>query len=245
MLLARGTRLDDDVLSLVLLNLSLGYFGYPFELRHQLLVGGLIGCDSSAASCSSPASLPGARPPLAGEAAFEVPGGRSPVPGFHRGPDRDDTQLGGAPLGPLQRVQKVQIWPVVGLGLAAPVQPLTSRPARRGDAYNNALAESFFATLETELLDRHTFLTRDHARIALLHYIEGFYNTRPHHSALGNLSPRRFEENNEQQPTQNSRRCLTNRCQPNRDNSRVRASGVLRTPGRTLSHVQKVQKWPG
>ena len=65
---------------------------------------------------------------------------------------------------------------------------------RRGDAYDNALAESFFATLETELLERHTFITRDHARIAVFEYIEGFYNTRRRHSALGNTSPNRFEE---------------------------------------------------
>ena len=65
---------------------------------------------------------------------------------------------------------------------------------RRGDAYDNALAEGFFATLETELLDRHTFHTRDHARITIFHYIEGFDNTRRGHSALGNLSPDRIEK---------------------------------------------------
>jgi putative transposase len=46
---------------------------------------------------------------------------------------------------------------------------------RRGDAFDNALAESFFATLETELLDRHSFRSRDQARLALFTYIEGFY----------------------------------------------------------------------
>ena len=72
---------------------------------------------------------------------------------------------------------------------------------RRGDAYDNALAESFFATLETKLLERHTFHTRAHARIAIFHYLEGFYNTRRHHSALGNLSPRRIEKTmNNNQP---------------------------------------------
>jgi putative transposase len=47
---------------------------------------------------------------------------------------------------------------------------------RRGDAFDNALAESFFATLETELLDRHSFRSRDEARIEVFTYIEGFYN---------------------------------------------------------------------
>jgi putative transposase len=65
---------------------------------------------------------------------------------------------------------------------------------RRGDAFDNAVAESFFATLETELLDRHSFQTRDQARLALFHWIEGFYNSRRRHSTLGQRSPDRFEE---------------------------------------------------
>jgi len=45
-----------------------------------------------------------------------------------------------------------------------------------GDAYDNALAEAFFATFETELLMRHTFETRKAARLALFDFIEGVYN---------------------------------------------------------------------
>ncbi len=62
-----------------------------------------------------------------------------------------------------------------------------------GDAYDNALAEAFFATLETELLMRHTFATRTAARLALFDFIEGFYNSHRRHSALGYLSPAAFE----------------------------------------------------
>ena len=65
---------------------------------------------------------------------------------------------------------------------------------RRGDAFDNAVAESFFATLETELLDRHTFRSRDQARLALFHWLEGFYNTRRRHSTLGQRSPEKYEE---------------------------------------------------
>jgi len=65
---------------------------------------------------------------------------------------------------------------------------------RRGDAFDNAVAESFFATVETELLDRHTFRTRDQARLALFHWIESFYNSRRRHSTLGQRSPQRYEE---------------------------------------------------
>ena len=64
---------------------------------------------------------------------------------------------------------------------------------RRGDAYDNAVAESFFATLETELLDRHTFATRDQARSAVFDYIEGFYNPHRRHSAIGYHSPTNYE----------------------------------------------------
>jgi len=62
-----------------------------------------------------------------------------------------------------------------------------------GDAYDNAMAESFFATLECELLDRQRFKTHAEARIAIFAFIEGFYNPRRRHSALGYLSPAEFE----------------------------------------------------
>jgi putative transposase len=62
-----------------------------------------------------------------------------------------------------------------------------------GDAYDNAMAESFFATLECKLLDRRRFKTQAEARIAVFEFIEGFYNSRRRHSSLGYLSPIRFE----------------------------------------------------
>lgn len=62
-----------------------------------------------------------------------------------------------------------------------------------GDAYDNALCESFFATLECELIDRRTFRTRPEARMAVFDFIEGFYNPRRRHSSLGYLSPVNFE----------------------------------------------------
>ena len=65
---------------------------------------------------------------------------------------------------------------------------------RVGSAYDNALAEAFVATLKTELLYRSSWPTRQMARTAIFEYIEGFYNTRRRHSALGYLSPAEFEE---------------------------------------------------
>jgi len=62
-----------------------------------------------------------------------------------------------------------------------------------GDAYDNAMAESFFASLECELLDRTGFKTHTEARHALFSYIEGWYNPHRRHSALGYKSPVNFE----------------------------------------------------
>lgn len=63
-----------------------------------------------------------------------------------------------------------------------------------GDCFDNAMAESFFATLECELIDRSTFRTHDAARVEIFDFIEGFYNTRRRHSALGYCSPVQFEK---------------------------------------------------
>jgi putative transposase len=62
-----------------------------------------------------------------------------------------------------------------------------------GDCYDNALAESFFATLECELLDQWTFRTHDEARSAVFDFIESFYNRQRRHSALQYLSPQEYE----------------------------------------------------
>src|SRR6266542_5186967 len=63
----------------------------------------------------------------------------------------------------------------------------------KGDAYDNAVAESFFASLEKDLLRRRSFATRDDARTAVFDYIETFYNPIRLHSTLGYLSPVEYE----------------------------------------------------
>ena len=55
------------------------------------------------------------------------------------------------------------------------------------------MAESFFASLETELIDRSSWRTRADARLAVFDYIETFYNPIRRHSALGQISPAEFE----------------------------------------------------
>ena len=62
-----------------------------------------------------------------------------------------------------------------------------------GDCYDNAIDVSYFATLECELIDRTAFHTRREARLAVFEFIEGWYNTRRRHSALGYRSPAEFE----------------------------------------------------
>jgi len=62
-----------------------------------------------------------------------------------------------------------------------------------GDCFDNAMAESVFATLECEVLDRNHFQTRDEARRAIFTWIEGWYNRHRRHSSLGYLSPQEFE----------------------------------------------------
>jgi putative transposase len=62
-----------------------------------------------------------------------------------------------------------------------------------GDAYDNAMCESFFATLECELLERHRFPTQATARLAVFEYIEGWYNPHRRHSALDYRSPVNYE----------------------------------------------------
>jgi putative transposase len=62
-----------------------------------------------------------------------------------------------------------------------------------GDAYDNAMCESFFATLECELLERRKFQTKAEARMAIFEFIEGWYNPSRRHSALGYQSPIVYE----------------------------------------------------
>ncbi|CAM4313500.1 Putative transposase [Nocardiopsis rhodophaea] len=64
---------------------------------------------------------------------------------------------------------------------------------RSGSCFDNAVTESFFASLETELIDRTTFATRADAEREVFSYIEGFYNPWRRHSANGQLSPAEYE----------------------------------------------------
>ncbi len=69
-----------------------------------------------------------------------------------------------------------------------------------GDCFDNALCESFFATLECELLARHRFHSQAQAMPVVFEFIEGWYNTHRRHSALGQISPLEFERRQESRP---------------------------------------------
>lgn len=65
--------------------------------------------------------------------------------------------------------------------------------SRRGDCWDNAVAESFFATLKGDLIDRKSWPTKGMVEYAVREYIEVFYNGERRHSSIGNLSPIQFE----------------------------------------------------
>ena len=71
---------------------------------------------------------------------------------------------------------------------------MTCSMSRKGDCWDNAVAESFFGTLKAERVSFRDYRTRDEARRDIVDYIEMFYNSRRRHSYLGYVSPKRFEE---------------------------------------------------
>jgi len=73
-----------------------------------------------------------------------------------------------------------------------------------GDCYNNAMCESFFATLECELIDRRRFTTKSEARMAIFQFIKGWYNMRRRHSGLDYAAPLDYENQYHQSITDSS-----------------------------------------
>jgi transposase InsO family protein len=73
--------------------------------------------------------------------------------------------------------------------------------SRRGNCWDNAPTESFFASLKKEMVYRTRFETREQARSALFEWIEVWYNRKRRHSTLGYLSPEAFERKHQQDAT--------------------------------------------
>ena len=66
--------------------------------------------------------------------------------------------------------------------------------SKKGDCWDNAVAESFFHTLKVELIHRMKFRTREEAKARIFEYVEMYYNTKRAHSTLGYLSPFEYEK---------------------------------------------------
>ncbi len=89
----------------------------------------------------------------------------------------------------------------IALGIRAKEEGIQLSMGSVGDCYDNAMCESFFATLECELLERTSFRTHRQAQREIFNFIEGWYNPHRLHSALGYRSPMRFEFDFEAQET--------------------------------------------
>jgi transposase InsO family protein len=77
--------------------------------------------------------------------------------------------------------------------------PVLQSMSRKANCWDNAVAESFFKTLKTELVYHEDYSTKQQARLATFEYIEGWYNRKRRHSALGNRSPEQFQTYLEQE----------------------------------------------
>ena len=97
------------------------------------------------------------------------------------------------PRGVVHHSDQGSQYPSIAFGVRCQEADVRPSTGTVGDAYDNALCESFFATLECELLDRHRFRGHAEARLAVFEFIEGFSNRRRRHSALGYRSPVAFE----------------------------------------------------
>jgi putative transposase len=81
----------------------------------------------------------------------------------------------------------------IAFGLRCKAASIRPPMRSRGDCYDNAMCESFNATLECELLVKHRFRTQREAEAAVFDFIEAWYNPHRRHSAIGYLSPINFE----------------------------------------------------
>jgi putative transposase len=81
-------------------------------------------------------------------------------------------------------------------------QGITCSMSRQGNCWDNAVVESFFATLKTELVERQSWATRAQVQLAITDYISSFYNRGRRHSYLGYLTPSEFEQKYEQELSQ-------------------------------------------
>ena len=93
----------------------------------------------------------------------------------------------------LQRPVELAQYTSLAFGRRCKEAGISPSTGRTGSCYDNAVTEGFFASLETELIDRTRFATRADAEREVFSYVEGFYNPWRRHSANGQLSPAEYE----------------------------------------------------
>ena len=93
----------------------------------------------------------------------------------------------------LRRPRESAQYVALGFGQKARDAGIAVSMGSKGCAYDNAVAESFFATLKKELVHRRSWPTRRELISEVFEFVEGFYNTTRRHSTLGYLSPAQFE----------------------------------------------------
>ncbi|MBB2984701.1 hypothetical protein FHX57_007576 [Paraburkholderia tropica] len=98
-------------------------------------------------------------------------------------------------------VANADVYTPIAFGRRCPEAGMQPSMGTAGDAYDNAMCESFFGTLEAELLSREHFATREQARQRIFWFLEGWYNVRRLHSSVGDRSPLKFENINVKRQT--------------------------------------------
>jgi transposase InsO family protein len=111
-------------------------------------------------------------------------------------PDQIDFNNKAVLQGPLEPGQYVSL----AFGQAARDAGIAVSMGSKGDCFDNAVAESFFATLKKELVHRHGWPTRRELAGEVFEYVEAFYNRQRRHSTLGYLSPADYENSTLSQP---------------------------------------------
>ena len=94
----------------------------------------------------------------------------------------------------LQRPAESAQFVSLAFGQQARAAGIAQSMGSKGDCFDNAVAESFFATLKKELIHRRSWPQRAELRTEIFDFIESFYNRRRRHSTLGFLSPTQFEK---------------------------------------------------
>jgi len=97
------------------------------------------------------------------------------------------------PRGVIHHSDKGSQYTAVAFGKRCTQLGVTLSMGSVGDCYDNAMMESFFSSLEAEVLDRNRFTTREQARREIFRWLAGWYNVRRRHSGVGYLSPQEFE----------------------------------------------------